>query len=184
MQGGRVSRGSKGGCNPPHDVRIPLSLAVWWIDCRLNWVASCLTSLWVRFYGLPFLRKTTKNAARHFGQRTGDNARAMAGRGYTPPRSVLHARQCPALAAALRGPSMAPVIPAHLFQKKNPPTRTRRGKKSSSIVRVLASQGDEIALSYALNRHRLFDQLVVSPRLRGSNPYPCGSLTYRFPVPV
>jgi len=47
------------------------------------------------------------------------------------------------------------------------------------IVQALASQGDEIALEYALVSTYPANQLIVSPLLRGSNPYPCGSLTYR-----
>ncbi len=47
-------------------------------------------------------------------------------------------------------------------------------------VQALASQGDEIALDDTF----LFDiacsyPLMMSPSLRGSDPYPCGSLTYR-----
>ena len=47
-------------------------------------------------------------------------------------------------------------------------------------VQALASQGGEIALDDTL----LFDiacsnPLMMSPSLRGSDPYPCGSLTYR-----
>ncbi len=184
MQGGRVSRGSKSGCDPPHDVRIPLSLAVWWVDRRLNRVASCFTSLWVQFYGLPFLRKTTKNAARHSGRRTRGQC-ARNGRTRLSAAPICLARR--AMPDACRRTSRTVYGTGHTrspLSKEKPADTNAAGKESSSIVRVLASQGDEIALSYALNRHRLFDQLVVSPRLRGSNPYPCGSLTYRFPVPV
>ena len=51
-------------------------------------------------------------------------------------------------------------------------------------VRASASQGGEIALDETL----CFDiacsnHLMVSPPLRGSNPYPCGSLTYRIFLP-
>ena len=51
-------------------------------------------------------------------------------------------------------------------------------------VRASASQGGEIALDDTL----CFDtacsnHLMVSPPLRGSNPYPCGSLTYRILQP-
>ena len=48
------------------------------------------------------------------------------------------------------------------------------------IVQALASQGDETALGYALRSTYPADQLKVSPLLCGSNPYPCGSLTYRI----
>jgi len=48
------------------------------------------------------------------------------------------------------------------------------------IVQALASQGDEIALEYALVSTYPANLLIVSPLLRGSNPYPCGSLTYRI----
>ena len=48
-----------------------------------------------------------------------------------------------------------------------------------AIVQALASQGDEIALGYALISTYPANLLIVSPLLRGSNPYPCGSLTYR-----
>ena len=48
------------------------------------------------------------------------------------------------------------------------------------IVQALASQGDEIALGYALRSTYPADQLKVSPLLCGSNPYPYGSLTYRI----
>ena len=49
-------------------------------------------------------------------------------------------------------------------------------------VQALASQGGEIALDDTL----LFDiacsnHLMMSPSFRGSDPYPCGSLTYRIP---
>jgi len=37
----------------------------------------------------------------------------------------------------------------------------------------------EVALFHALVSTWTVDLLIVSPRLRGSNPYPCGSLTYR-----
>ena len=46
-------------------------------------------------------------------------------------------------------------------------------------VQVLALQGAEIALGYALYSTYPADPLEMSPSLRGSNPYPCGSLTYR-----
>lgn len=52
-------------------------------------------------------------------------------------------------------------------------------KKLYVIVQALASQGDEIALKYALVSTYPANQLIVSPLFRGSNPYPCGSLTYR-----
>ena len=48
------------------------------------------------------------------------------------------------------------------------------------IVQALASQGDEIALEYAFDSTYPANLLIVSPLLRGSNPYPCGSLTYRI----
>jgi len=44
----------------------------------------------------------------------------------------------------------------------------------------LASQGNEVALFHALLTTWTVDHLIVSPRLRGSNPYPYGSLTYRY----
>lgn len=48
-----------------------------------------------------------------------------------------------------------------------------------AYVQVLASLGDEIALYYALFSTKSVNLLIVSPLLRGSNPYPNGSLTYR-----
>ena len=53
--------------------------------------------------------------------------------------------------------------------------------KFTCTVRASASQGGVIALDDTL----CFDiacsnHLMVSPPLRGSNPYPCGSLTYRI----
>ena len=47
------------------------------------------------------------------------------------------------------------------------------------IVQALASQGDVIALFHALDSTWTVYLLIVSPLFRGSNPYPCGSLTYR-----
>jgi len=49
-----------------------------------------------------------------------------------------------------------------------------------ATVQALASQGGEIALDDTF----VFDiacsnPLMMSPSFRGSNPYPCGSLTYR-----
>lgn len=46
-------------------------------------------------------------------------------------------------------------------------------------VQALASQGNEIALDDALFSTSTANLLIVSPLFRGSNPYPCGSLTYR-----
>ena len=51
----------------------------------------------------------------------------------------------------------------------------------SPTVQALASQGGEIALDDTF----VFDiacsnHLMMSPSLRGSDPYPCGSLTYRI----
>jgi hypothetical protein len=52
--------------------------------------------------------------------------------------------------------------------------------QSSHTVQALASQGGEIALDDTF----VFDiacsnQRMMSPSLCGSDPYPCGSLTYR-----
>ena len=62
----------------------------------------------------------------------------------------------------------------------SPNKRKRTYWAGPATVQALASQGGEIALGDAL----LFDttcsnHLAVSPRVRGSDPYPCGSLTYR-----
>jgi hypothetical protein len=47
-------------------------------------------------------------------------------------------------------------------------------------VQALALQGGEIALGYALLCSTYpVNLLGLSPTFRGSNPYPCGSLTYR-----
>jgi len=61
----------------------------------------------------------------------------------------------------------------------NVPKNKRFIRRSLVIVQVLASQGDEVALFHALVSTWTVDLLIVSPRLRGSNPYPYGSLTYR-----
>ena len=60
------------------------------------------------------------------------------------------------------------MIPAHSTTRSNPAT-----------VWASASQGDEITLDNALVSTWPVDLLIVSPLFRGSNPYPCGSLTYR-----
>jgi hypothetical protein len=57
--------------------------------------------------------------------------------------------------------------------------KKQREKLCTLLVQALASQGDEIALEYALVSTYPANQLIVSPLFRGSNPYPCGSLTYR-----
>ena len=60
---------------------------------------------------------------------------------------------------------------------------TMTGKLYSPIkntVQASASQGSEIALGHALVSTFPANQLIVSPPFRGSNPYPCGSLTYRI----
>ena len=82
-------------------------------------------------------------------------------------------------------PSTAGVHPVHLTffeikpQKSAPPVAGRFAK-AVKTVQALASPGGEIALGHAL----LFDKpcsnhRVMSPSLCGSDPYPCGSLTYR-----
>jgi len=54
------------------------------------------------------------------------------------------------------------------------------GKEYSLIiVQALASQGNEIGLINAFTTMTVH-QLTVSPLFRGTNPYPCGSLTYRL----
>jgi hypothetical protein len=58
-------------------------------------------------------------------------------------------------------------------------SNTLTQKVEYAHVQALASQGSEIALNYALNSTKSVNLLIVSPLLRGSNPYPCGSLTYR-----
>jgi len=52
-------------------------------------------------------------------------------------------------------------------------------QRHHAIVQVLASQGDEVTLFHALFSTWTVYLLIVSPLLCGSNPYPCGSLTYR-----
>jgi len=47
------------------------------------------------------------------------------------------------------------------------------------IVQASAPQGNEVALFQALFSTWTVYLLMVSPPLCGSNPYPCGSLTYR-----
>jgi len=59
------------------------------------------------------------------------------------------------------------------------PTAFNAFKAFLAIVQVLASQGGEVALFHALDSTWTVDLLIVSPLLCGSNPYPCGSLTYR-----
>ena len=56
-------------------------------------------------------------------------------------------------------------------------------QRTHTTVQALASQGGEIALDDTF----LFDiacsnHLMMSPSFRGSDPYPCGSLTYRTSV--
>ena len=66
--------------------------------------------------------------------------------------------------------------------KKTPPSRTTTEPnliQATVIVQASASQGDEVALFHALSSTWTVNLLIVSPRFRGSNPYPCGSLTYR-----
>ena len=77
--------------------------------------------------------------------------------------------------------------------KKSPPPETVTGIKITIpiennhntakyrfiTVQASASQGSEIALGHALVSTFPANQLIVSPPFRGSNPYPCGSLTYR-----
>jgi hypothetical protein len=65
-------------------------------------------------------------------------------------------------------------------RKKRAPLVVGRAEKAVETVQALASPGGEIALGHAL----LFDKpcsnhRVMSPSLCGSDPYPCGSLTYR-----
>ncbi len=60
------------------------------------------------------------------------------------------------------------------------PRKTTFGRQFPATVQALASQGGEIALDDTF----VFDiacsnPLMMSPSLRGSDPYPCGSLTYR-----
>ncbi len=62
---------------------------------------------------------------------------------------------------------------------KYPARKNHAFLKRHVYVQALASQGDEIALNYALDSAQSVHLLIVSPLLRGSNPYPCGSLTYR-----
>ena len=71
-------------------------------------------------------------------------------------------------------------MPKHEQWQGNITQVTSTHKNSvNDIVQALASQGDEIALEYALVSTYPANLLIVSPLLRGSNPYPCGSLTYR-----
>ena len=58
-------------------------------------------------------------------------------------------------------------------------TTTEPAQKPTAVVQALASQGNEVALFHALVSTQTVGLLIVSPQLRGSNPYPCGSLTYR-----
>ena len=75
-------------------------------------------------------------------------------------------------------PSRSP----HFFQnfRKKCARRTADACKYENTVQASASPGGEIALGHALffdkpcSNHR-----VMSPSLCGSDPYPCGSLTYR-----
>ena len=83
------------------------------------------------------------------------------------------------LAFDCRCPSCSP----HFFEikpQKSAPPVAGRSAKAVETVQALASPGGEIALGHAL----LFDKpcsnhRVMSPSLCGSDPYPCGSLTYR-----
>jgi hypothetical protein len=65
-----------------------------------------------------------------------------------------------------------------MIAKKNHPNDGIVRNTHFYIVQALASQGDEIALVVAFATTTV-DLLIVSPLLRGNNPYPCGSLTYR-----
>jgi hypothetical protein len=55
----------------------------------------------------------------------------------------------------------------------------KQAQRFCVIVQALASQGGEVALFHALFSTWTVDLLIVSPLFCGSNPYPCGSLTYR-----
>ena len=82
-------------------------------------------------------------------------------------------------------PGSASIISAtsriQIRNKKCPRMRTSAAetKTSSYPVQASALQGGEIALGHALGSTCPVDRLWMSPSLRGSNPYPCGSLTYR-----
>ena len=70
--------------------------------------------------------------------------------------------------------------PRHILQLgRGTHSNTLNLKEEYAYVQALASQGSEIALYYALYSTKSVNLLIVSPLLRGSNPYPCGSLTYR-----
>ena len=74
-----------------------------------------------------------------------------------------------------------PRPPEFRIEMKSPRTRSNAAetKTSSYPVQASALQGGEIALGHALGSTCPVDRLWMSPSLRGSNPYPCGSLTYR-----
>jgi hypothetical protein len=85
---------------------------------------------------------------------------------------------------ALLSPSMTALLLSGLENKISAATtRRRRGACKLSIaatVRASASPGDETALGHALYFDIACSYLLkVSPLLRGSSPYPCGSLAYR-----
>ena len=72
--------------------------------------------------------------------------------GQSPSRPNKRANECPAPALNRRGSSDPPVMPLTPFQKTNPTMPKHGGEmRSAAIVRALASQGDEIALSCALH---------------------------------
>ena len=60
------------------------------------------------------------------------------------------------------------------------PLKTGTPRADPAAVQALASQGGEIALdvTFAFD-NACSNPLMMSPSLRGSDPYPCGSLTYR-----
>ena len=55
----------------------------------------------------------------------------------------------------------------------------QKAQPNPAPVWASTSQGDEIILDNALISAWPVDLLIVSLLFRGSNPYPCGSLTYR-----
>ena len=69
--------------------------------------------------------------------------------------------------------------------EKNPRAAACNGRTGGTVtscraVQALASQGGEVALCDTLSFDiACSDQRVMSPSLCGSDPYPCGSLTYR-----
>jgi hypothetical protein len=71
-----------------------------------------------------------------------------------------------------------PIVPPGTIEENLKNTAERHS--GLSTVQALASQGGEVALDDTLK----FDiacsnPLMMSPSFCGSNPYPCGSLTYR-----